>query len=236
MYSFQSPSNSSLISRSLNSRNAFYRHLRLPLRVSQRLFDRERKSEAEISDLRDRDTQGADNGLLLTVLTSMSTVQMKTAATLMGRMTFQQRASSSVKQLFQLQDSLAPNSHQNGHLYTHIVEAVGGPYFKPILAETNIIRKTLTAFRYVVTFQGYKLYINYEVGSDATSALPELDRTFDRRAVLQALRDKSPAGREAVWGRYIAQIDAEIEQRQAEVLQDIRDITEKSWTAEERRE
>lgn len=235
MYSFQSPSNSSLISRSLNSRNAFYGHLRLPLRVSQRLFERERKSEAEISDLRDRDTQGADNGLLLTVLTSMSTVQMKTAATLMGRMTIQQRASSSVKQLFRLQDSLAPNGHQNGHPYTHIVEAVGGSYFKPILAETNIIRKTLTAFRYVITFLGYKLYINYEVGSDATSALPELERTFDRKAVLQALRDKSPAGRDAVWGRYIVKIDAEIEQRQAEVLQDVRDITEKSWTAEERR-
>lgn len=109
---------------------------------------------------------------------------MKTAATLMGRMTIQQRASSSVKQLFQMQDSLAPNSHQNGHPYTHIVEAVGGSYFKPILAETNIIRKTLMAFRYVITFLGYKLYINYEVGSDATSALPELDRTFDRKVVL----------------------------------------------------
>ena len=55
------------------------------------------------------------------------------------------------------------------------------------------------------------------------------------KAVLQALCDKSPAGRDAVWGRYIVKIDAEIDQRQAEVLQDIRDITEKSWTAEERR-
>lgn len=59
-----------------------------------------------------------------------------------------------------------------------------------------------------------------EAGSSTTSALPELDRTFDRKAVLQALRNKLPAALEEAYDRYIAKIDAKIERRDAAVLRE----------------
>ena len=59
---------------------------------------------------------------------------------------------------------------------------------------------------------------NHYIGSNATSALSELDKIFDRKTVLQGLRDKLPRKFMTAYDRYLVKVDADIERWKTEML------------------